>query len=285
MSGSVATHSQRNHSGQALRDVKSAYEAFGNLNSAERDRLLVEQLPQVKYIAQRIHDRLPPHVLLEDLIHAGILGLIEAIQRFDPARHVELKSYAKHRIHGAILDSLRDLDWSPRPLRRKARRIEEAHQKLRARLGYSPSESQLAEELGMSLDKFQHLLGELRGLDLRSLQSETLEEGSERGVSNVTPSMPAEDPFSLCLRSEMTGLLAQAIGELPDRERQLLALYYYEELTMKEVGAVLGIGEARVSQLHSTAIIRLRARMDELLEAQGPTRAHTEKTPELAGEE
>jgi RNA polymerase sigma factor for flagellar operon FliA len=265
--------------------VKSAYEAFGNLNSAERDRLIAEQLPQVKYIAQRIHDRLPPHVLLEDLIHAGILGLIEAIQRFDPARHVELKSYAKHRIHGAILDSLRDLDWSPRPLRRKARRIEEAHQKLRARLGYSPSESQLAEELGMSLDTFQHLLGELRGLDLRSLQSETLEEGSERGVSNVTPSMPAEDPFSLCLRSELAGLLAQAIGELPDRERQLLALYYYEELTMKEVGAVLGIGEARVSQLHSTAIIRLRARMDELLEAQGPTRAHTEKTPELAGEE
>jgi RNA polymerase sigma factor for flagellar operon FliA len=285
MNGSVATHSQRNQSGQTLRDVKSAYEAFGNLNSAERDRLIAEQLPQVKYIAQRIHDRLPPHVLLEDLIHAGILGLIEAIQRFDPARHVELKSYAKHRIHGAILDSLRDLDWSPRPLRRKARRIEEAHQKLRARLGYSPSESQLAEELGMSLDTFQHLLGELRGLDLRSLQSETLEEGSERGVSNVTPSMPAEDPFSLCLRSELAGLLAQAIGELPDRERQLLALYYYEELTMKEVGAVLGIGEARVSQLHSTAIIRLRARMDELLEAQGPTRAHTEKTPELAGEE
>jgi RNA polymerase sigma factor for flagellar operon FliA len=285
MSSSVATHPQRNQNGQALREAKSAYQVFGNLNSAERDRLLVEQLPQVKYIAKRIHDRLPPHVLLEDLIHAGILGLIEAVQRFDPARHVELKSYAKHRIHGAILDSLRDLDWSPRPLRRKARRIEEAHQKLRARLGYSPSETQLAEELGMSLDKFQHLLGELRGLDLRSLQSETREEGSERGVSNVTPATATEDPFSLCLRSEMKGLLAQAIGELPDRERQLLALYYYEELTMKEVGAVLGIGEARVSQLHSTAIIRLRARMNELLEAQGPTPAHAEQTPELAGEE
>jgi RNA polymerase sigma factor for flagellar operon FliA len=283
MSGSVATHPQRNHSGQTLREVKSAYQVFGSLNSAERDRLLVEQLPQVKYIAKRIHDRLPPHVLLEDLIHAGILGLIEAIQRFDPARHVELKSYAKHRIHGAILDSLRDLDWSPRPLRRKARRIEEAHQKLRARLGYSPSESQLAEELGITLDKFQHLLGELRGLDLRSLQSETLEEGSERAVLDVTPSAAAEDPFALCLRSEMTGLLAQAIAELPDREHQLLALYYYEELTMKEVGAVLGIGEARVSQLHSTAIIRLRARMKELLEAQGARRAQTEKTPVVAG--
>jgi RNA polymerase sigma factor for flagellar operon FliA len=279
MSGSVAAHPQRNHNGQVLRQVKSAYQAFGDLNAAERDRLLVEQLPQVKYIAKRIHDRLPPHVLLEDLIHAGILGLIEAVQRFDPARHVELKTYAKHRIHGAILDSLRDLDWSPRPLRRKARRIEEAHQKLRARLGYSPSESQLAEELGMSLDKFQHLLGELRGLDLRSLQSETREEGSDRAANHLAPAATAEDPFSLCLRSEMRGLLSQAIGELPERERQLLALYYYEELTMKEVGAVLGIGEARVSQLHSTAIIRLRARMSELLEAQRPAPTQAEQTP------
>jgi RNA polymerase sigma factor for flagellar operon FliA len=263
--------------------VKSAYATFGNLNQAERERLLIDQLPQVKYIASRIHDRLPPHVLLEDLIHAGIIGLIEAIQRFDPARHVDLKAYAKYRIHGAILDSLRDLDWSPRPLRRKARRIEEAHQRLRARLGCSPSESQLAEELGMSLDKFQHLLGELRGLNLRSLQSETMEEDSDRGVSTLGSFTAAEDPFLLCLRSEMTGLLAEAIGELPERERQLLALYYYEELTMKEVGAVLGIGEARVSQLHSAAVIRLRARMEELLRARGTARAPMERTRELAG--
>ena len=276
MSGSLATHPQREHRGPAFRDVKSAYEVFGGLNSAERERLLVEQLPQVKYIAKRIHDRLPPHILLEDLIHAGILGLIEAIQRFDPARHVELKSYAKHRIHGAILDSLRDLDWSPRPLRRKARRIEEAQQRLRARLGYSPSESQLAEELGMTLDKFQHLLGELRGLDLRSLQSETVDEGSEREARNANQSTVPDDPFSLCLRSEMTGLLAKAVEELPERERQLLALYYYEELTMKEAGAVLGIGEARVSQLHSAAIVRLRARMAELLNAQGTAGAQKE---------
>ncbi len=285
MSGSLATHHQREQQGAGLRDVKSAYEVFGGLNSADRERLLVEQLPQVKYIAKRIHDRLPPHILLEDLIHAGILGLIEAIQRFDPARHVELKSYAKHRIHGAILDSLRDLDWSPRPLRRKARRIEEAQHRLRARLGYSPSESQLAEELGMSLDKFQHLLGELRGLDLRSLQSETMEETSERGLGNLNQKTVPEDPFLLCLRSEMTGLLARAIQELPERERQLLALYYYEELTMKEAGAVLGIGEARVSQLHSAAIIRLRARMAELLNTQGPAGAQEGPAPERAHEE
>jgi RNA polymerase sigma factor for flagellar operon FliA len=280
MNGSPATHPQRVHHGPALREVKSAYEVFGGLNSTERERLLVEQLPQVKYIAKRIHDRLPPHILLEDLVHAGILGLIEAIQRFDPARHVELKSFAKHRIQGAILDSLRDLDWSPRPLRRKARRIEEAQQKLRARLGYSPSESQLAEELGMSLDKFQHLLGELRGLDLRSLHSEGAEEGFERELRNASQTTSADDPFAVCLRSEMNGLLAKAIDELPTRERQLLALYYYEELTMKEAGAVLGIGEARVSQLHSAAIVRLRARMSELLSAQKNAEERKEPTPE-----
>jgi len=285
MSGSPATHPEREHRGPVLREVKSAYEVYGGLNTAERERLLVEQLPQVKYIAKRIHDRLPPHILLEDLVHAGILGLIEAIQRFDPARHVELKSYAKHRIHGAILDSLRDLDWSPRPLRRKARRIEEAQQRLRARLGYSPSESQLAEELGISLDKFQHLLGELRGLDLRSLQAESMEEGAEHAVSKIHSNRTPEDPYLLCLRSEMTGLLARAIEELPERERQLLALYYYEELTMKEAGAVLGIGEARVSQLHSAAIVRLRARMAELLNAQGPAGARKEPAPERAHEE
>ncbi len=280
MSDPLATHPQREHRGPALRNVKSAYETFSGLNKVERERLMVEQLPQVKYIAKRIHDRLPPHVLLEDLIHAGILGLIEAIQRYEPARHVELRSYAKHRIHGAILDSLRDLDWSPRPLRRKARRIEEAQQRLRARLGYSPSESQLAEELGMGLDKFQHLLGELRGLDLRSLQSETMEEGSGRETHNNTQTEPPEDPFSLCLRSEMTGLLAKAVEELPERERQLLALYYYEELTMKEAGAVLGIGEARVSQLHAAAIVRLRARMSELLSVQKAAEDRREPTPE-----
>ena len=274
MSGPLATQPQREHRGPVLRNVKSAYETFSGLNSAERERLLVEQLPQVKYIAKRIHDRLPPHVLLDDLVHAGILGL------YDPARHVELKSYAKHRIHGAILDSLRDLDWSPRPLRRKARRIEEAQQRLRARLGYSPSESQLAEELGIGLDKFQHLLGELRGLDLRSLQSETMEEGSGHETHNNTQTEPPEDPFSLCLRSEMKGLLAKAIEELPERERQLLALYYYEELTMKEAGAVLGIGEARVSQLHSAAIVRLRARMSELLSARKAAEDRKEPTPE-----
>ena len=131
MSSSGANQTQRNPSAQALREVRSAYSTFGNLTQAERERLLIDQLPQVEYIATRIHHRLPPHVLLDDLIHAGVLGLIEAIQRFEPARHGNLKAYAKDRIHQAILDRLRGFDWGSRPLRRKTGRIEKARRKFR----------------------------------------------------------------------------------------------------------------------------------------------------------
>src|SRR3984893_13311178 len=142
-------------------------------NKEERERLLLEHLPQVRYIARRIHDRLPAQVPLEDLVHAGVVGLIDAVEKFDPAKNAQLKSYAKFRIRGSILDSLRELDWSPRHLRRKARQIEEAHRDLKLRLGHVASEPELAVELGMHLEEFQHLLGELRGLDLGSLQTET----------------------------------------------------------------------------------------------------------------
>src|ERR1019366_1218818 len=128
----------------------------------ERERLLLEHLPQVKYIARRIHNRLPAHVPLEDLIHAGVVGLIDAVGKFDPSKNVQLKSYANFRIRGAILDSLREMDWSPRHLRRQARRIDEAHRDLKLRLGRAASEPELAVELGMNLEVFQHLLGGLR---------------------------------------------------------------------------------------------------------------------------
>jgi RNA polymerase sigma factor for flagellar operon FliA len=273
MNSAMHTPQEKSSAQRASKAANLAYQTPYAMDSAERERLLLEQLPQVRYIAKRIHDRLPKHVLLEDLINAGVLGLIEAVHKFDPTKNVELKSYAKHRIHGAILDSLRDLDWSPRPLRRKARQVEEAQQKIRARLGRPATESEVAEELGMELADLQHLLGDLRGLDLGSLQVETTtEDGREREITHYLPNAPDEDPFFLCLRSEMKQLLSQAIAELPERERQLLALYYFEELTMKEVGAVLGVGEARVSQIHSAALTFLRSRLKELLKARPPQR-------------
>src|ERR1700730_1252790 len=228
--------------------------------SAERERLLNENLPEVRYTARRIHDRLPSHVPFEDLVHAGILGLIDAVDKFDPGKNVQLKSYARFRICGAILDSLRQMDWSPRNLRRQARRIEEAHREIAAELGRAPSEPELAARLGLPLEEFQRLLGELRGLDLGSLQAHSEENGGD-DVAAAVAIRPEEDPFQLTLRSEMRALVAQAIEQLDERERQVLGLYYLEELTMKEVGVLLEIGESRVSQIHPAALIRLRSRL------------------------
>jgi RNA polymerase sigma factor FliA len=236
------------------------------LDPAERERLLMENLPEVKYVARRIHDRLPAHVQLDDLIHAGVIGLLDAIDKFDPAKNTQLKTYARFRIRGAILDSLRDLDWSPRSLRKQARRVEEAHRELHLELGRTPSEAELASWLGMELQEFQNLLNELRGLDLGSLQNQSNDEFGEERVA-YQPVSTEEDPFFLCQQSEMRAILADAIDVLDERERHVVALYYVEELTMKEVGAVLGIGESRVSQIHSAAMIRLRARIHERMTA------------------
>ena len=250
--------------------AKKAYENVSHLGAEDQERLLLEELPQVRYIARRIHDRLPPHIPLDDLVQAGILGLIEALHKFDPGKNVELRTYAKHRIQGAILDSLRDLDWSPRPLRKKARQLEQAHQRLRAQFGRPATEPELAIELGMELKELQRLLGDLRGLDLGSLQDELHEPGQDHGASAVPSQEPWHEPFALCLQGEMREFLTRAVSELQPRERQVLSLYYFEELTMKEVGAVLGVGEARVSQIHSAALVRLRARMRSLLDTSPP---------------
>jgi RNA polymerase sigma factor FliA len=237
----------------------------GFKNAEEREQLLLEHLPQVKYIARRIHDRLPAQVPLDDLVHAGVVGLIDAVEKFDPSKNVQLKSYAKFRIRGAILDSLREMDWSPRHLRRQARRIEEAHRDLKLRLGRVASEPELAKELEMTLEAFQHLLGELRGLDLGSLQAESMDPQAEEDVMSYRPGGSEKDPFFLCLHGEIRSHITSALDDLDEKERQVVTLYYLEELTMKEVGAVLGVGESRVSQIHSAAIIRLRARLSELL--------------------
>jgi RNA polymerase sigma factor for flagellar operon FliA len=235
------------------------------IDSVERERLLIDHLPDVRYIAQRIHDRLPDQVPLEDLVHAGIIGLIEAVDRFDPSKHTHLAAYAKFRIRGAILDSLRTSDWSPRSLRKRARAIEEANRALSGELGRAPTEIEIAERLSMTLAQFQKVLSELNGLSLGSLDSPREGDSPEEETLAYRPNGPDEDPFFLCLKGELRSVLVEALGILEERERQVVSLYYFEELTMKEVGEALQIGESRVSQIHSLAIVRLRDRLTELL--------------------
>ena len=261
--------------------TKHAADAYRRVQTdAERERILMEQLPQVRYIARRIHDRLPRHVPFEDLVHAGVLGLIDALNKFDLSKQVQFSSYAKFRIRGAILDSLRELDWSPRELRRKGRLIDSTYCQLSNKLGRAPSESEIAHEMSIDLSELQTLLAELDGLELGSLRIESSRDGKEEDLTDYLPSKPEETPFFQCLRSETKHLLEEAISELPEKERRVVALYYYEELTMKEVGVALGIGESRVSQIHSLAMVRLRARLNFLTVPGAPgARAKAAGTP------
>jgi RNA polymerase sigma factor FliA len=231
--------------------------------SEEQERVIVEHLPIVRYLARRIHERLPQQVDIEDLVSSGVLGLIDALQKFDPAKKVQFRSYAQFRIRGAILDSLRTLDWSPRDLRRKGRAIEEAIRSLTSRLGRAPSETEVATELEMELSEYQLLLGELKGLEIGTLHAERSEDSGEEELAYI-PTDPQEDPLFRCLKGEMQARLARAIDQLPERERLVMTLYYYEEMTMKEIGLTLGVVESRVSQIHASAVLHLRAGLSDL---------------------
>jgi RNA polymerase sigma factor for flagellar operon FliA len=231
--------------------------------SAEQEQVLIEHLPMVRFLARRIHERLPQHVDIEDMVSAGVVGLMDAFSKFDPAKKVQFRSYAQFRIRGAILDSLRTLDWSPRELRRKGRAVEEAIRVLTARLGHAPNEAEVAEEMGLSLEEYQQLLGDLKGLEIGTLHMERNEDSGEEELAYI-PGRPEDDPLFRCLRGELEDRLTGAIQNLPDRERLVMSLYYYEEMTMREIGLALGVVESRVSQMHASAVVHLRAALKDL---------------------
>lgn len=248
---------------EALAPMLSATTGMTAQLSPEREKLLIEHLPSVRFIARRIHERLPAHVEMDDLISAGVLGLMDACAKFDSKKNVQFKSYAQFRVRGAILDSLRTLDWSPRELRRKGRAVEEAIRSLSVKLGHAPTEPEIAGELKLDLGSYQQLLGELKGLEIGSLHMERTEDSGEEELACL-PSNPEEDPLFRCLKGELKQHLIDAIDELPEKERLVLTLYYYEELTMKEIGLTLGVVESRVSQIHSSAVLRLRTSLRAL---------------------
>jgi RNA polymerase sigma factor for flagellar operon FliA len=231
---------------------------------SERDQLILKELSQVYYIARRIFERLPQHVVFEDLVHAGVVGLIEAVRSYDVSKSVPFNAFAKFRIRGAILDSLRELDWGSRPLRRKGRRMEEAIATLSAKLGRQPEEDEIAAEMGVSIEKLHEIALRLDGLNLVGQQVNSLFDSS--GTQDLIESAPSRDenPYDLCLRTEIKERLAEAIGTLSEKEQLVVSLYYREELTMKEIAKVVQLGESRVSQIHAIALPKLRAALQKV---------------------
>src|SRR5271165_3011927 len=244
-----------------MRNMTPAEQAYASQSGDDaRQARILEQLPQVYHLAARIHERLPRHVPLEDLVQEGVLGLMGALNSYDSSKQVQFQTYASFRIRGAILDSLRKMDWASRPLRAKGRKITEAVSDLIALLGRQPTETEIAEHLGMPIAKLQKLVAELDGLNILGQEAFAPYDPAEtQDLIENAPSRGDDDPFVQCLRGEMQGHLARSIAQLSEREQLLLSLYYREELTMREVAEVIGVRQSRASQIHSMVLLKLRA--------------------------
>ena len=233
-----------------------------------RDRVVMEHLPLVKAIAVRVHENLPVHVEVDDLVHAGVLGLFDAATKFNPEKQVAFSAYAKHRIKGAILDSLRQLDWASRDMRRRHKQVEAATRELAAILQRNPTEAEVAQRLGMEVDRMRTMMLDLRNVGLISASTRGNE--SEDLPAPDYPTKPDSHPDSICAKEQLRSVLTVAMKTLPERYQKVVMLYYTNEMTMKEIGNILGINESRVSQIHKSAL----EKMNVALEGAGITSAH-----------
>jgi RNA polymerase sigma factor for flagellar operon FliA len=236
-----------------------SYAVFDMTSDEEREQLILQHLPQVRLIARRIQERLPENISLEDLVSTGVIGLIAAIDNFDPGHNVKLKTYAEYKIRGAILDSLRGLDWAPRQKRRRAKRIEAAISAAEQRLKRAPTEDEIADQLEIPLEEYHEWLVEIRGLNIASLEYTSGDQGKD--LLHYLPDGGDNLPSTLLEKSELERLLAEGIDGIPAIERTVLGLYYQEELTLREIAQVVNLHESRISQLKSQAILRLRSHL------------------------
>jgi RNA polymerase sigma factor FliA len=219
-----------------------------------RDQIVLDHLPLVKAIAIRVHESLPVHVDLDDLIHAGVLGLFDAVDKFDSAKNVAFQSYAKHRIKGAILDSLRQLDWASRDLRKRQKQVEAVTHELSLKLNRAPVDSEVAQAMGVGMERWHRMQRELRTV---GLVSSTPRPEQERDHAFDYPAAPTFQPDYVCDHRELQTTLARAIGSLPERYQRVVFLYYTNDMTMKEIADVMGVNESRVSQIHKTALKKM----------------------------
>jgi RNA polymerase sigma factor for flagellar operon FliA len=247
--------------------MSTGYQAYRSTISADaalqREELVLKHLPQVRLIARRIHDRLPNHISLDDLVSTGVIGLLAAIDNFDPTLNVQLNTYAERKIRFAILDGLREMDWVPRDTRQKAKLIKNAMSKAKQKLGYEPSEEEIAIELGVSLADYQNWLTEVQGLEIARLENAP---GEDQGSNLLNFISDDEEswPSRIVERSELERILSTAIERMPKMERTVISLYYFEELNLREIAEVVGLHLSRIGQIRAQAILRLRSHMERV---------------------
>lgn len=235
-----------------------------------KEQIVLEHNALIRYIVNRIAVRLPSHIDLDDLHSTGVIGLMDAIDKYDPGKNCKFKTYAEFRIKGAILDQLRALDWVPRSIRQKGRKLDKAYGDIEQRLGRTASEEEVADSLGLEIDKFHTMINQVRGTSLVNLEDVrgTNSDGERTGsFTDIIEDPNAENPFNALKQIETKNVVSDTIGGLPEKERLVVSLYYYEDLNMKEIGNILGITESRVCQIHTKAMSRLRTKLKSSLTA------------------
>lgn len=239
------------------------------LTPAQKDKLIMEYSPLIKFIAQKIAVRLPSNIELDDLISSGVIGLMDAIEKYDPTRDNKFKTYAEFRIRGAILDELRAQDWVPRSVRDKAKLLDRTFSTLEQGLGRPPTEEEVAQELKIDMDEYHSLVNQVRPVSLLSIDdSSTFSNVDKKSILNLLESCRISNPFNQLNLKAIKEVVTKAIEELPEKQRLVLSLYYYEDLNLKEIGRVLEVTESRVSQLHAQAVTRLRSKLVTFFEGE-----------------
>ena len=251
-------------SGKPEKEIWRNYRDTGD--QSIRDAIVKQYAPLVKYVAGKVSVGMPQSVDFDDLVGFGVFGLFDAIEKFDPGKHVKFKTYAVTRIRGAIFDELRSIDWVPRSVRQKTREIDETVQHLEARLGRSATDDEVAGEMGMSLEQYNQMMLKVSGTSMLSL-NDVWYTGEDNDKISIVESIEAPNslrPDAIAEKDEMRRVIVEAINDLPEKEKKVLVLYYYEDLTLKEIGKVLDVTESRISQLHTKAISRLRGKLTNL---------------------
>lgn len=237
---------------------KSAVEAYKSVDDYEKEELIKSYLPLVKKVVHRLSGRLPKDVDIREMLNSGIIGLVDALEKYDPRHETNFSTYAQFRIRGAILDSFRSQDWLPRSLRFKSHKIESAYHRIEQKLGRAATDEEVAIDLGIQVDELQKLLGEVGSIVMLSFEELGFGHGEERFQADEFIASKGQDPLHKLLSGEKVGLIARALDRLPEKERLVISLYFYEELNLKEIGEILGVTESRASQIRSRALIRLK---------------------------